>query len=56
MKNNKSKKTFDKISPIGMAGINKSFRKDEISFSVINLNVIDRIQNFYQEVLQSLKA
>ena len=52
----KLKSRFEAIRPIGMAGINKAFRKEMLSFRPIKESSIDLIQNFYREVLQSLKV
>lgn len=56
MKKIKSKNSFSDFQPIGMAGINKAIRKTKITFEPIEENLIDRIQNFYQQALQSLKV
>lgn len=56
MKKIKSKNTFENFEPVGMAGINRAIRKTMITFEPVEENIIDRIQNFYQRVLQSLKA
>ena len=52
----KLKSRFENDLPVGMAGINKSLRLETLSFKPIELNFIDRIQNFYQSVLQNLKV
>ncbi len=57
MKKIKSKKSFEKLSPIGMAGINKAFRLDFLTFEPIKENLFDKftglIQNFYQLILKN---
>lgn len=52
----KLKSRFEAIRPIGMAGINKALRKEKLSFRPTDESFIDQIQNFYREVLQSLKV
>ena len=53
MKKIKSKKSFDIIQPIGIAGINKAYRLDKITFEPVKTTFTDRIQSFYQLVSQS---
>ncbi len=56
MKKIKSKNCFKEMEPIGIAGMNKAFRKDFVTFEPVKTSFIDRIQNFYQLILQNLKV
>ncbi len=60
MKKLKSIKTFEKNPPIGIAGVNRLFRQDEITFEPVENffaeGLIGQIQNSCRLVLQSLKA
>lgn len=56
MKKLKSKKTFSDFSPVGVAGINKALRQSALTFVPVEVTLIDRIQSFYQQALQNLKA
>ncbi len=56
MKKIKSKNCFQAMEPIGIAGMNKAFRQEFVTFEPIKETFIDRIQSFYQLILQSLKV